>query len=486
MKLIARLWLIALQRRTQEAPALILVAGAIALALGYYAISPVPVAASADAQAYRTGLVLVALTAVMVIPLVFRPDNVLDSRRFALLPLTPRRFFAIKLLIGNPLRAILAIIALLCGALELVVMRIGIVTIILEGIQLIAATMLVVAGMQLLEDFARTRIAAILYIIAVFGVMILVEGVLLYPSFYHSMLAEWLHQHTGGPGATVFLGGGKGLLEEVVVTIAATGLALGAVWTGSRVAKREMKPRRSTPDGLPGDRGSTVWARLMLAGAATYGKELALISRVAVYQTGIFITAVVSLIAAYTRIPFLFAASFFSWMTLAYNIWGPDQPFGGVLRYALLPKAENSLLMRRHATMVAVVMTVAVVVSVVVTTVVGQPFSVVSAISAWAYGATLFLFISLAGDPISRRFPKLLGLRAVILRGGFVSPIGWGGLVLSLSLAGGIFALVILCINELVPHMAVEQTAYIALPITSLVYAIFYATVHYWYRRSGT
>lgn len=155
--------------------------------------------------------------------------------------------------------------------------------------------------------------------------------------------------------------------------------------------------------------------------AASFGKELGLLTRVRVYWISYAYFFVISAAVFSARNPSLFAITFLLWMGTGYNTLGPDVPLGGLLRYEIMPRPLKVTLAMRHAAVLVVsVMTAAAAFGFVVA--LGglggtEPISVETSFSAYftwfTYGASLFLLSTITGDWMSAREPRAIGLRSM-------------------------------------------------------------------------
>lgn len=469
MKFAARLWWTATTRRAQEAPAFVAAVIVLFLSNGFYVVRGLGDPA-VEFPLYLTGLVVVGWLGAVAIPVLFRPDPVLASRRFELLPLTPRRFYLVRLLAGNPLRLLLVASAFFWGLVGRVLLAGPVVLALLEIVQLGAFALLLLALLELAEHRLRRVAASALYIAAVFIVMLLVDGVLFYSVFYRDVVLPILSSLASAPGAALLMGGGGGVGEEIVLTLVVMAVAAGALAGGVRIAPAARErgsgrrlPLRRLAERIPGS----------FAEAIT--KELAVLTRAAVGQTGLFVAAMIAGFAFYADIPFLVAGAFLSFLVLSHNPLGPELPYGGDRRYALLPQAASTILAARHLAVVLTVSMVIAVVALAFTLLRGWTMPIGGLLLAWLYGVSLFLFATAVGDRVGRLYPKPIRVRDVILRGGFVTTLSWISLLLVLTAAGAILAGWVVMLGRVVGGLDEVGLVYAALGLASLTYLTAYA-----------
>ncbi len=432
---------------------------------GYTLLRP-----SREGSLYLSGLFALALLVALFVPVIVRSRGVLDSERLRLLPITPRAFYLLRLLGNHPLRMLLALSALLWGWVGLASLPRGAGVALLEAVQLVGWAVGGIMAVQLAEDLLSPR-APMLFFLPAF--LVAVEGIqllLLYSSVHRDLIPGL--GETGGSGSVILLGGGASA-GELALAAALLTVCLALAWIGRAVAGRYARPSR--PPGRATYLSRTISAvsvRIAPSAPATLWKEIALVLRLAFSRTFLAVTLVVSLTAFMTGIPWLLPAAFLGWLVFSHNLLGGDLPLGGRLRYDLLPLPLTRVFWRRHVA-VLLVASLSVLMAGLIAALVGGRIPLLHAGAAYAFGAGLFAWQTVAGDRVSLRYPKEVGLRTLLLQGGYVSPIAWVSLAVGGALAGAIFTGV-LQLARILPLSDAADRAVAALCASTLIFTVFY------------
>jgi hypothetical protein len=421
MLLIVRLWGTMAVRSWRDQALQLLTAGVVLLALGYHLLS----APRGSGGEYLSGLLGGSLVTALFFPVILRSADVLSSARFRILPVTPKTFFLLQLLLGNPLRTLLTAIVLCWGVVGLVIGRASAVVLAAEIVQLMAGMLTGVMAVQTAESLCRRFAPGFFYLLSLFLGWMGFQVVLFYGDAYADLAIHGLAASADNPRAWLLLGEGGTASAEILLALALLGACVAAVRLAWSVVERGDRP--TSPSRVPRLGRAVSWlaAGVSPGSPASFGKELALALRLSGSRALLSIAFGTAVFAFLAEVPLFLPVGFLGLVTLSHNLLGADLPLGGDLRYRLLPGSVRGLFWRRHAALALVALVCVVGAAALVAGVTGRGFHLLTGVIALAFGMSLFAVSTVPGDRVSIRAPKALGLRAVFLEGGFVATAAW-------------------------------------------------------------
>lgn len=472
---VARLWWLAAGRRWRRNAIIPVIAAALWLVLAFHTFQ-IP---RVDAPLHGTVLFSGGLLFALFLPSQLRGESLLASTRWVLLPYTPRWLWTLRPLFGDPLRILLVIPVVVWGTIGVFRLDLGPFRAGLETAQLVgwAAAGVVIA--EVADELLRRRVSLILLMaqIVLFAVGL---NVLLQSRGQREAL--WGGMLPREPWSALLLGGAAPPRWEALAVVAAL-VTFGGVLAAGRAAAEYFA---RTP---PPARRQRTWGRAVAAlgrgfapGApASLTKEIAALVRIPVLRLDFFLIAVLAGVAGVAGTTQLLAGCFGLWFAFAYNLLGPDVPAGGLERLRLLRRSVAGTMAWRHAAVVLCSALVAGTTALLVTGIRGRwgeetLMDVVAGAAWFAYGASLFLLVTLVGDRMSLRNPRAFRVHFVLEERTAAGGAGEGIVfLLTLILVLGVGAAVLLLIAALLPEIVGTARLTIAAALAALLHTAVYA-----------
>jgi hypothetical protein len=443
---------------------LIAICGGAAAVRGFHTLGQQP----ANPAVYHDGLFVVGIATVLVVPLFLRDNDVLRSSRLRLLPLSRGRLVALRLVVGRPLRTLLAAVVLFWGSWAAVALH-GALGGGAVALRIAAWLLMGITAMDLLEHFARR------YFAALFEVAVLMAGGYVMPLF--------IFYPMGAPEVTFLLGSLPEWLREILLPsrapLAPYGGAVSLLFTllitGLLVVVGQRRIFDGAPRVSPGlyERFTIASARLIPLGP-TLQKELASLTRLYFARILHGMAIAICAFAAYLGAWWLLPAASLGWITLAHNLLGGDDPLAGRIRYRIAPVSLFQVLRARH-TALFLIAGIVLLGGALAGALLHPGTGVVRWVAGAVLGVAIVCFTTLTGDWFSVAHTKPIGLREVMLGGGYVASISFLGVAATyLACAAvvlGIF--VVLQSRELgsLPHLAVA-TCLLGAGVLGAAYAV--------------
>jgi hypothetical protein len=456
---VGRLLWVTTRRRWQEEVVPLLVLGAVGW---LHASAALGAAATAEPALEIPLLFATALAAALLIPMAMPGGGPFASLRFELLPWTPAHFFLLRLLLGQPLRMLLTLSAVLWTAIAVV----RLATPVAAAAALAATATLAAAGLllaQVVEDsLMRRRALGVLGTLSLGGVaaLLALEGwgtvapelVRVLPAgVADAPLLAWL----AGPGRTAPSAGAW--LQPLLVLPACFAALTAAVWLGYRNAAAHAAPPPAARDATTAGRTAafivTSAGRLAPQRQAWFAREVASLVRSGRISVGFLVSFLLAAAGFHFGVPWLLTGAMLFWALHASNLLAPDVPLAGLTRHDLLPVGIGTTLRLRHAAIVLLASSCAVVAGVLVAVAGGWaeprlgPPSLLLYPLAHVFGVALLLVATLPGDRLAVRyafwydFPsrRRIGQQPP-LHVGFAAMIAFFGLAAAVTAAGVLLA----------------------------------------------
>ena len=407
---LVQLWWLTAQRRWRRESGALFGAGLAAVLSAWLTASPPP---AAGLPLYHTTILALLLVGVVFAPLLLSAENVIASRRMQLLPISPALLRVARLVLGNSLRALFALLLLVWGLVVAVIHRSPPLAI----VQLFGWLLLGLSLSQLLEDLIRHGRAVVLHQLLFLGAV--ASWPLLYERLRdHSNFAPPPAWSTGAVYPFLF-GSRGGAPAELAVCLGLFALAAltAAIdgWFMQRQATRA--PGGAAGAGWTG--GVVRWVAAPLGGSAALRKELLILLRFLFFRATLVMVAGSVAAAFVLANPYLLLILPFWWQSLASNALAPDVG-SGELRYHLLGLSPRQVLPVRLAAQIVATVAIALIVS--------AGFAAAGALAAphfgpqtrWMYPLALVYAISLIllaaapGDRYSLRYPDPIDMNTLL------------------------------------------------------------------------
>ncbi len=391
---------------------------------------------------YLTILLLLATGAIVGSPLILSTESFLSSSRLALLPLSGVARSVARLLLGNSLRVVLAVVTFGWGAFAIAFTSTDGPALTARLLHLSAWIALAMILSLIIEDYIRLRRGVIVH------QLIFLTGLSLWP-----LLIEYLRDESNfvpgpvwaaGAGSTVLFTGPASVAQQLA--LAALFLAIAFLLLGAderlvtRYSGRAPRPPSSA-------RWTAAIARSLAGRRSEFSplfKELLIPLRFIFLRMTLVFIALSAVAAFALGLPPLLLSIPFWWQSLSTNLLGPDVG-DGELRYSLVGIPAARMFRWRLLAMVvlsivvvALVATVAVVTGWAIMPRVG-PASPLAYLAASIYGISLLPLWSIGGDRYSVRYADGLEMHTLLpdrTRSG-----GAGAVVILLILWAGTFAI---------------------------------------------
>jgi hypothetical protein len=413
---VGRLLWVTTRRRWQEEVVPLLVLGAVGW---LHASAALGDAATGEPLLEIALLFATALAAALFIPMAMPGGGPFASLRFELLPWTPAHFFLLRLLLGQPLRMLLTLSAVLWTAIAVV----RLATPVAAAAAVAAAATLAAAGLllaQVVEDsLMRRRALGVLGLLSLGGVVALLgleawgtvapELVGLLPA---GAAGASLPGALAGPGRTAPPAGVT--LQALLALLACAAVLAAAVWLGRRNAAAHASPapprRNPTTVDFAAAFVVTAAGRIAPRRPAWFAREVASLVRSGRIAGGFLVSFLLAAVGFRFGVPWLLTGAMLFWALHASNLLAPDVPLGGLARHDLLPVGIGTTLRLRHAAIVLLASACAAVAGVVVALAGGWaqprlgPPSLLLYPLAHVFGVALLLVATLPGDRLAVRY----------------------------------------------------------------------------------
>jgi hypothetical protein len=407
------LWWAGAKRQSGGSAALILLFAIAAAAHGHSTL-----VGPRGEVAYYDGLFIVGTLTAVTLPLLLREADIFGAVRLRLLPVSTNVLLALRLVIGRPLRTMMVAVVLFWGSWAGISMF-GTWVGMGASLRMLAWLMLGIVVIDLVEQVGKQHAPELFNL----GVLFLFALVL--PSF--------LFYPIDAPATVALLGSLPGWLVIVQPFSAHAGrastLSLIAPAAAAAVLLAVQSKLANTGflAGAPRQRATKPLLRA-IPGGVKVRKEVALLTRTYFARALHAVAFAICGFSALTGLWSLLPLSALAWITLSHNHFGPDVPLGGRSRYQLTPISLYEVLRARRSALFmlgGMVLTAG--------AVAGALIHRESDVLLWGasavFGMSILGATMITGDRMSLRWPKPIGLRDVLIGGGFLHGRAWWGVV---------------------------------------------------------
>ncbi|MDB4951593.1 MAG: hypothetical protein JWM27_4242 [Gemmatimonadetes bacterium] len=422
-----------------------------------------------------------ALLTAALLPIQLRTASLLAPTRIRLLPLRPATLAMAGPMLGNPFRLVLCLVALGWALAGVGTLGLGASTALLTGVQLAAWTAAALLAGEVLEARLRASSSALLYLPATLALWAAASAFFGFGRL-RPTLAGLDAARVGGWRVLLINGGSPADAGVAAGLAVAVMLAMGALAAWTATHPPQASPRAPRARLLTGAVARV--ARVLAPRApAAFARELAATLRIPLFWANHAFLLLCGAAAASSGNAPLVIAGFLLWIGAAYNLLGTDVPMGGMTRHALLPGSIHRALRMRHAAVLAGAVAIVGAAFVLAAVLRSSPPAGgwrPGALLLWtAYGASVFLLFTVAGDRFSLRQPRALYPGRLVGEMGGAGSAGAGMLLLASYIACMAAAAAVLLAWRLVLSAASPHAdAWPSVLLASLTHLLLYAAAN--------